>query len=333
MMSRSFLASRSASALTPSAALLVTWASIGGCTGVVTPPSTTSAQTVIETDGGEAPPSTDVETDPATPSGDAGSSPRDGGATRDAGRDGGKPPTQRSSGCGKPGNGSGAFERRTVRIRDRDRTYHVRIPDDYSATRAYPVVFRFHGIGGDGLAGGLDIERATGDDAIVVGADGVNRGWHGGTQAEDVELFDTMLATLSSSYCVDVTRVFAYGFSMGGGFTNLLGCLRADKLRATATVAGFDRSDARCAEQPMASWYQHDQGDPAAPISGGRAARDRVLRRNDCGSETRSADGCVTYTDCDGGEPVVWCETQGLGHDIDGSRAPQKVWTFFSSLP
>jgi hypothetical protein len=48
---------------------------------------------------------------------------------------------------------------------------------------------------------------------------------------------------------------------------------------------------------------------------------------------TRMEGDCVRYTACSSGEPVVWCETHGLGHNIAGDRAPDLAWRFFNGLP
>ncbi|HEX5659154.1 MAG TPA: hypothetical protein VFX59_18300 [Polyangiales bacterium] len=234
-----------------------------------------------------------------------------------------------TSGCGSAATGDGMFAAETLRG---ERSYHVRLPRDYDPSRAYALIFRFHGYGGDGLSAGLGIEGPAGDDAIIVGPDGLDRGWSASSEAGDLAFFDAMYDAVTQRYCVDRTRVFAYGFSMGGGFSNLLGCRRAETLRATAAIAGFDRGTGRCA-RPVAAWFQHDQDDDAVPLAQGAAARDRVLERAHCSTRTTSAGSCVRYQGCDPGIAVVWCETSGRGHDIAGDTAPQAVWDFFRALP
>lgn len=226
----------------------------------------------------------------------------------------------------------GEFEEVSVRVGSTDRSYQIRLPDSYDASRAYALIFRFHGYGGDGLSGGLGIEGPAGDDAIIVGPDGLNQGWSNGSEAGDLAFFDAMYEAISERYCVDRARVFAYGFSMGGGFTNLLGCRRADVLRATAAIAGFDRGTGSCA-RPVAAWFQHDQNDDSVPIAQGRSARDRVVARAHCSANSTPAGSCVSYQGCDPGYPVVFCETTGKGHNIAGDTAPQAVWDFFRALP
>ena len=254
----------------------------------------------------------------------------DSSVSPDAGGDAGT--SGRSVGCGKAATSNGSFEQRTIRVGDVDRVYHLRLPDNYSAARAYSLIFRWHGHTGDGLSGGLDIEGPAGRDAIIVGANGIDAAWTSESEANDLLLFDGMYDTLTQRYCVDLNRVFSYGFSMGGGMTNLLGCRRSDKLRATAAIAGFDRGTGTCA-RPVAAWFLHDENDDAVLFSQGTAARDRIRARNHCSTNTVPAGDCVRYEGCDAGFPLVWCATRGRGHNIAGDTAPGQAWEFFRTLP
>jgi polyhydroxybutyrate depolymerase len=236
----------------------------------------------------------------------------------------------RSAGCGKAASGKDAFEQRTAQLRTGMRTYHVRVPSTYDAGRAYPLVFRWHGWGGTGLSEGLDIEVAAKEEAIIVAPDGRDRGWRFSSGTEDLALFDAMYESLTGSYCVDLGRVFSYGFSAGGSVTYALACLRAEQLRGVAVIAAFN-VPIPC-NAPIAAWLQHDRDDDAVALSHGEAARDRLLARNQCSERTAAAGNCKRYLGCMDGFPVVWCETRGLGHNIAGDTAPAQVWRFFSEL-
>jgi polyhydroxybutyrate depolymerase len=237
----------------------------------------------------------------------------------------------RSAGCGHGAAGSGAFERNEARLASNTRTYHVHVPASYRAERAYPLVFRWHGWGGTGLSEGLDIEAAAGDDAIIAAPDGRNKGWSFQSGPEDLALFDAMYEALTRAYCIDLGRVFSYGFSAGGSVTLALGALRAERLRGVAVIAAFDVP--LPAGAPIAAWLLYDRDDEAVPFRHGEAIRDRMRKRNHCSSGMASTgDGCIRYLHCAEGFPVVWCETQGLGHNIAGETAPAQVWRFFSQL-
>jgi len=242
-----------------------------------------------------------------------------------------KPTLGRSTGCGKSATGSGDFARTTIHVPGRDRTYFLRLPRTYDPDRAYPLVFRWHGSGGDGLSGGMGIEFSSGDDAIVVGADGLNKDWVIGTRAHDLALFDAMLDAVSKRYCIDRDRVFSYGFSNGGNFTSYLACRRGSVLRASAAVAGGFWSG-KCRGN-VAAWFVHDTEDKAVPIAQGREVRDRMLARNGCSTDTvNEGAGCVRYKGCEA-NPVVWCQSSGIGHSPRDDFAPSRVWKFFSELP
>jgi poly(3-hydroxybutyrate) depolymerase len=239
----------------------------------------------------------------------------------------------RSPGCGSSAQGAGQFVTQTLTVAEQTRSYHVRLPDGYDPARAYPLIFRFHGYSGNGLSGGLEIERSAGAAAMIVAADGLDAAWGERNEKRDLAFFDAMYETLSQRYCVDLRRVFAYGFSMGGGLVNLLSCVRADKLRASASIAGVERGQRRCLG-PVAAWFMHDRDDDTVPIRAGENARERARARNRChGEPVRLSGGCLRYEGCAAGAPVVWCETTGFGHSVDGADASERVWEFFRSLP
>lgn len=237
-----------------------------------------------------------------------------------------------SAGCGKPTTDrAGAFTPHTVRVDQRDRTYQLFVPEAYDPKRPYPVVVRFHGTSGNGLSGGLDLQNGAPREVIVVAPDGVNTTWRPGEA--DVALFDALVSSVGEQLCVDRGRLFAYGFSAGAGITELLSCIRGDVLRGVAAVAGYDWGRGRACVGNVAAWLAHDLTDTSAPIAGGRAARDRILQQNACSNESEPAgESCVRYRGCADGHPVVWCETEGLGHNIRGDYAPAEVWKFFSGL-
>jgi polyhydroxybutyrate depolymerase len=139
-----------------------------------------------------------------------------------------------------------------------------------------------------------------------------------------------MLEIVSDQYCIDSHRIFSYGFSLGGLFTNLLACERGDVLRATAAIAsGLAGNNCK---GKVASWFLHDTDDDAILIARGKAARERAVAANGCSTNTvDEGNGCVRYQGCDA-TPVVWCESKGFGHNIRGDYAPAQVWKFFQSL-
>lgn len=239
---------------------------------------------------------------------------------------------RRSAGCGKPFSGTSSFVTSTMTIRAVARTVHLWVPRSYAPSRAYPVIFKWHGSGGTGLSGGLEIERQSGEDAIVVAADGLNARWDLDPMGPDVELFDQLLAKLEATTCVDRDRIFSYGFSMGGMMSELLGCVRGDVIRAIAPVEGFMPSMPACVGR-AAAWIVNSVDDQAVTIDRGRQGRDAYLLRNGCGTTSQpvSPAPCVRYDGCAADYGVTWCQTTGPHNPQSGFAAPG-AWAFFKSL-
>lgn len=256
-----------------------------------------------------------------------------------------------STGCGIPQLVTGDFVTHKMSILSENRTYHLRVPRNYDRNRAYPVIFRWHGAPGNGLSEGMNIETISEEDAIIVGADGMNKVWNARSDFMDllfnttpinILFFDSMLDTLEKKYCIDRDRIFSYGFSQGATFANLLACERADVLRGSAVIAGLRRPSAIVAawrrggyckgDGKVAVWFLHDVDDEVVPVKKGRAVRDWAIAVNGCSKDTViESDSCVRYKGCEAA-PVVWCETKGFGHNIRSDFAPEKVWSFFSTL-
>jgi polyhydroxybutyrate depolymerase len=239
-----------------------------------------------------------------------------------------------SMGCGIAQQGSfklnGKFVSIKTQVLGQERKYHLRLPRFYDPNRAYPLIFRWHGAGGNGLSGGLGIEFSARDSAIIVSADGLNNFWQIYADSADLPFFDNMLESISNQYCVDRNRVFSFGFSAGGTFSNLLACERSDVLRASAAIASGITTNT--CKGKVATWLLHDRNDDAVLIAEGEAARERAIAVNGCSTSTvDEGNGCVRYQGCDAA-PVVWCESKGFGHNIRGDFAPAQVWKFFQSL-
>jgi polyhydroxybutyrate depolymerase len=142
------------------------------------------------------------------------------------------------------------------------RDYTLVLPSAYDGHTRFPVLFAWHGTGSTGpdfigsYYGG--ITDGVAGRALIVAPTGLvdTQGEYAGMtrwQLSDVDgaLFDALLAKLESDYCIDTQRVFSTGHSIGGYFSNYLGCSRGDRLRGIAPISGggpFNTSD--CVGQP-----------------------------------------------------------------------------------
>jgi poly(3-hydroxybutyrate) depolymerase len=238
---------------------------------------------------------------------------------------------RRSAGCGLAATGTSSYVRQTITVRNATREYYLWVPRTYAPDQAYPVIFRWHGSTGNGLSGGLEIEASSRESAIIASPSGIGGNWDNSPSGVDVQLFDMLLARLESAYCIDTARVFSYGFSAGGGFTNLLACVRSTVVRAVAPVESF-APVATCPGR-VAAWITHSADDQVEPIALGVRVRSLFLAANGCGMTTMpvTPSPCVRYQGCAAGYPVDWCQTSGP-HDPQGSFTGPGAWSFFDAI-
>lgn len=174
---------------------------------------------------------------------------------------------------------------------------------------------------------------------------------------DDEEFTTELVNHVESKYCIDKTRVYAAGFSNGGGFVGTLAC-SADHGRqfaAFAAVEGSFYTDAsaksKCepARVPLPILEIHSSEDPVIPYEGGEGRGGQLpaipdwldwwAKRNDCGSNKTTKVGESTdhlTWDCGGLESSLQhYKTSAPGHywqddemDIDVSSV---ILKFLSS--
>ncbi len=133
--------------------------------------------------------------------------------------------------------------------------YRLYIPPTYDGTKAFPMVFALHGLGGteDSMFGAnyRALDEATKRGYILVAPLGyrIDGGYgRGATKSNQLSETDTMevLARVRAAYKIDDSRIYLMGHSMGG-FRDVaagsevpddLGGARADLRRRAARVTG-----------------------------------------------------------------------------------------------
>lgn len=255
-------------------------------------------------------------------------------------------PANGSPGCGVAGMTPGGGQSRSIDVKGAARTYLLSIPAAYDAYQAYPVVFVFHSGGGTGAKARdyFKFQNIAEDKAIFVYPDGKRGEWDLDTPAkdnDDVAFFDALLADLKARTCMDASRVFATGSSMGAYFSNQLGCRRGDALRAIAPHAGggpYDVDSAydqdghlKCAGKPVAAMVFHGDNDTNVSVEDGQLSVDHWAWANGCKMTNKpiAPSPCVAYDGCN--KPVVWCKVPGIGHRV-WSEGPKASWEFFASF-
>lgn len=137
----------------------------------------------------------------------------------------------------------------TITVGDLERTYTVYLPTGYDGSTPVPLVLSMHGFASNPDQHALFARwQALGEQESFISVyprgTGVPLRWNTGTSteafggADDVAFFGAMLDTLMNTYCIDAARVYANGFSNGGGMTNRLACEYADRFAAFGMVGG-----------------------------------------------------------------------------------------------
>ena len=288
--------------------------------------------------------------------GGEGSGGRDGGAASEAGA----PPDTNAKGpqpsdggptCGSASVKGGFVGSRALTVGGMKRTYELYVPGAYDGRTTYPLVFVFHGDGGDGagIRSAFDLEQESGGDAIFVYPDGLDNTWvidvAVGLKA-DVAFVDAVAADLSKSLCTDEARIFAVGFSKGAYFTNMLACLSKSRIRAVVTHSGGgpfplegsgtstdEKGNLKCPAPSVAALQVQGSSDDAVPLGEGKKARDYWRRTNGCKTTSVAIDPspCTAYDGCTQGRPEVWCQIPGMGHTVWPEYGTKVTWAFLKT--
>ncbi len=230
-----------------------------------------------------------------------------------------------SAGCGKTRTlQNGTI---TITFNNASRKYILRVPDGYDASHPYRLVLAYSWSGGSASQvvsanyftfASLDSKNTI--FAAPDAADGAGT-WSNG----DVALTDAILAQLEGDLCIDKTRVFATGFSFGGGMAMALACTRADVFRAVAFFSGADLTNScpTTLTKPIAYYASQASEDAnglstTSPITG-EYKQAQFAAVNGCtavpSSTTYPASGqphtCTIYKGCSAGHPTEYCVFNG----------------------
>lgn len=151
---------------------------------------------------------------------------------------------------------------KTIKAAGYEWTYHLNVPVSYTGKTAVPLVFVFHGAGGNGE---LYLDRngwsAMSDKGNFIACAPTGLAarpqqksdfltnpnlWNSGQlqprsprgHIDDLEFFDALLAQIKKDYKIDSARVYCTGHSNGAGMTFRLGAERTDVFAAIAPVMG-----------------------------------------------------------------------------------------------
>jgi polyhydroxybutyrate depolymerase len=231
------------------------------------------------------------------------------------------------------------------------RSYILHVPPGYTGKTPIPLVVDYHPIlSTDTFEKGNSGYAALGDTEgfAIVFPQGIDNAWNVGPccttsrTVDDVGFSRALVQAVEAKVCVDPKRVYAVGYSMGGGMAHYLGCNAADVFASIAPAA-FDllvASEEPCnPSRPITEISFRGTADPIVPYGGGasmppnglnvtihflgaQGTLQRWSQLDGCtGSPTMpDSNGCSTYSNCKDGVEATLCTKQGGGHDTGDAR-------------
>lgn len=234
---------------------------------------------------------------------------------------------------------------KNITVNGTARKYILHVPSGYTGTTAVPLLVDYHPIGGSasGQSSGTQYKTpADRDGAISVYPDGLSgpmgQAWNVQgccNTADDTSFVRAMVAEIKTLACINPKRIYAAGFSMGGGMTHFSAC-HLSEIFAAGAPAAFDltqQNEPACKlKHPMTMVMFRGTGDNVVPYAGGHSALvtgmaidflgakatfAKWAEKNSCTGNPSAEDsnGCSTYSTCSGGVQVTLCTKQGGGHE------------------
>jgi polyhydroxybutyrate depolymerase len=235
---------------------------------------------------------------------------------------------------------------KTIQIGAQSRAYVLHVPAMYDGSKPVPLVVDFHPLGGSGPSerSGSPYPAQTDPEGVVMAfpsglAGPAGGAWNVGPccvkDVDDVAFAKALVADVEKVACIDTKRVYAVGFSMGGGMSHYVACHAADVFAAVAPAA-FDllKENQDDCKPPRSITVVSFRGtsDPIVPYQGGYSAvvsgmpitflgakgtMDKWAQIDGCTGAASAADSnnCSTYSACQDGVQVTLCTKQGGGHE------------------
>jgi poly(3-hydroxybutyrate) depolymerase len=231
--------------------------------------------------------------------------------------------------------------------------YLVHFPSNLDPNEPVPLVFVAHGF----TMSGPVMQRLTGFDAIAdregfvvvyPDGDGGATPWNVGPGAcapgslvdapfaDSFAYLDAMRASVEEDQCIHPKQIFVTGFSMGGYFSNNVGCQRGNEFARSVGPHSGGTYPGVCPGAPVPIFIMHGANDGFIDVNlCGKGARDFWIERNGCDNdfEMRPTPGgnCEWYNGCDENGQTVYCEYTGVAHSWAGENASAAVWDFFKT--
>ena len=240
-----------------------------------------------------------------------------------------------------------------------DREYVLYIPSSYDGSTSVPLMFNFHGFGGNASDYMLEADMrslAETDTFILVYPQGScldgSSHWNAcptgngnKSNADDFRFVEAMINEISSQHNVDLERVYAVGYSNGGMMAYGLANYKSELIAAVGSVSGSMLDCTGPASHPMPIIHLHGTSDGVLPYNGGsdwnsaQSTLDHWINLNNTVlTPTVTIDNNIEHYVYDQGDSLVSVEHyKYIGGDhvwfsatFQGQNTSELVWNFVS---
>ena len=254
------------------------------------------------------------------------------------------------------------------------RFYFVYLPENYSISTKFPLVIYLHSYGAS-AEGELNYtmlnQLAESNNFAMVFPSG-KYNWNSGIDDipdyatpdfDDVGFIRELIEVVSTTFSIDLDRVYATGYSNGGFMAYQLACQLSDKITAIASVGGSlsDSSFENCdSSRPVPILHIHGTRDEYIPYEGmqgmppveetlnywiefNECKESKIELIDDIDTSDNSTVEKHTYSDCNNGSNIVFYKVIDGGHTWPGAgntgypagytnqdiNANLEIWNFF----
>lgn len=244
----------------------------------------------------------------------------------------------------------------TMNVGGTSRTYILQIPDNYDTNHPYRLIFSFHWLNGtaENVANGSGTAKAyygladlSQGSTIFVAPQGINNGWSDSGRSnsqggQDIDFTRALLTLFEDELCIDTTRVFAEGFSMGGSMSYAVACAMGDLFRGVAVHSGGPMSGCVQHDTPVAYFMTHGTQDSVCTYPGygvpqvNDFAGINGCMPHDMPTPSGNTQSCIDFEGCMGDYPTRACIFIGdhtpSPPNVNSSWVPQETWNFISQF-
>ena len=142
-----------------------------------------------------------------------------------------------------------------------DRSYHVKVPDNWDGETPMPVLLHFHGWA---RTGALPVkhQRISGHTrrrgVLLLAPNGNNKTWDfWGGRGRDVDFAAAVIEDAAKRYPIDRSQIYVSGYSYGSAMAWRYACENGNDVAAVIAISGTIPQDEECAQAPRQVRHVH----------------------------------------------------------------------------